>query len=206
MSPSLFSRGDGDDEEPPEPKEGVRLIGADEAAEAVEKGAAAKRLGEDEPRYGDRPEAPAADVTPALRFPLAEDEEPAEIERPKPAPVPSRVTGEQPVLSVGPPTGETELLPWTAPATGEVPKVVIVDVEADDADDDAADDVGDRLDDGYTDDVAGDLVDGRYVDHGGHVDRRHDIDGHDDRHDGRAGGGRQVGESDGERRDGGDQR
>ena len=137
MSPSLFSRGDGDDEEPPEPKEGVRLIGADEAAEAVEKGAAAKRLGEDEPRYGDRPEAPAADVTPALRFPLAEDEEPAEIERPKPAPVPPRSTGEEPVLSVGPPTGETELLPWNAPATGEVPKVVIADVEVDD-DEDAA--------------------------------------------------------------------
>ncbi len=134
---SMFSRGtDGDDEEAAarrESSEGVRLIGADEAAEAVEKGAAAKRLGEDEPKYGDRPEPPPPDVKPALRFPLGEDEEPEEIERPRPAPVPPRDTpsGEQPVLSVGPPTGETELPHWTEPATGEVPKVVISDVDSD---------------------------------------------------------------------------
>jgi phosphatidate cytidylyltransferase len=139
MTGSLFSRDGGDEPDPdgpvadePAPKEGVRLIGADEAAQAVEKGAAAKRLGDDEPRYGDRPVPPPDDVKPALRFPLAEDEEPDEIERPKPAPVPRREespSGENPVLSVGPPTGETELPHWTEPATGDVPRVVIGDVD-----------------------------------------------------------------------------
>lgn len=129
---SMFSRGSDDDDAArrTEAAEGVRLIGADEAAEAVEKGVAAKRRRRDEPRYGDRPESPPGDVTPSLRFPLAEDEEPEEIERPRPAPVP-RASGEHPVLSVGPPTGETELPHWTEPATGEVPKVVINDPAAD---------------------------------------------------------------------------
>ena len=37
------------------PSEGVRIIGAEEAAEALERGDVAQRRGDDQPRYGDRP-------------------------------------------------------------------------------------------------------------------------------------------------------
>ena len=49
----------------------MRIIGAEEAAEALERGDVAQRRGDDEPRYGDRPTSPAADgPRPVLRFPL----------------------------------------------------------------------------------------------------------------------------------------
>jgi phosphatidate cytidylyltransferase len=58
---------------PPRPKgEGVRIIGAEEAAAALESGSARPRLPDDEPKYGDRPSPPdtsrarGQDVTPAL--------------------------------------------------------------------------------------------------------------------------------------------
>lgn len=127
MAPdSLFGR----DDEPPtdEPNEGVRVLGAEEVARAAEVSRVAKRRGPDEKKYGDRPEPPPRDVKPAMRFPLAESADAADIERPRPAPV-----GSEPVLSVGPPSGETQLPHWTEPATGEVPKVLIGD--QDDADD-----------------------------------------------------------------------
>ena len=44
-----------------DPTEGVRIIGADEAAEALERGDVRRRLSEDEPRFGDRPPQPSAD-------------------------------------------------------------------------------------------------------------------------------------------------
>ena len=50
--------------------EGVRIIGADEAAEAIERGDIASRRTDDELRFGDRPPAPPAGPRPALRFPL----------------------------------------------------------------------------------------------------------------------------------------
>lgn len=60
------------DESPPgDPAEGVRIIGAEEAAEAIERGDVASRRGAHLPRYGDRPaRPPAGSPKPALRFPL----------------------------------------------------------------------------------------------------------------------------------------
>jgi phosphatidate cytidylyltransferase len=134
MAPdSLFSRSNQESGGPEDPAEGVRIIDPDEAAEAVERGEAVRRKGQDQPRYGDRPESPPADVTPALRFPLADRADATAIERPRVAPVEPRVAegSHEPVLSVEPATGETELPHWTEPATGEVPRVVVG--ESDDA-------------------------------------------------------------------------
>lgn len=136
MAPgSVFGR---DEDEAPagETSEGVRLIGADEAAEAAERGDTARRRGRDEKKYGDRPEPPSPDVKPAIRFPLADSADASELERPRPAPVTPRTADDagegRPMLSVGPPTGESQLPHWTEPGTGEVPRVIIGDDVADD--------------------------------------------------------------------------
>ena len=50
-----------DDKRSDPPSEGVRIIGAEEAAEALERGDVAQRRGDDQPRYGDRPAPPASD-------------------------------------------------------------------------------------------------------------------------------------------------
>ncbi|MBK9178902.1 MAG: phosphatidate cytidylyltransferase [Acidimicrobiales bacterium] len=85
--------------------EGVRIIGAEEAAEAVERGDLASRRPADAPRFGDRPPAPAG-PRPPLRFPLPESADPASLGRPQPA-------------------GAAPNLPhWTEPATGEVPRIL----------------------------------------------------------------------------------
>src|SRR3954451_14674276 len=78
---SRMSRWDDDEDErkAKDPTEGVRIIGAEEAAEAVERGDVAPRRAEGELRFGDRPEAPPEGVRPAVRFPLPEDEDPAAI-------------------------------------------------------------------------------------------------------------------------------
>jgi len=151
---------------PGDPSEGVRLIKAAEAAEAVESGTAAKRADDDRPRYGDRPDAPDG-PRPSLRFPLADSADPTLIVRPKVAPVeprsaesagqgrltdtsesastPTFVTTEDlqsgkpgaPSTSstapVSTPISQSVELPhWTEPATGEVPKVIIGDVDEED--------------------------------------------------------------------------
>ena len=147
---SLFSRSNRENG-PEDPAEGVRIIDPDEAAEAVERGEAVRRRGGGRPRHGDRPEPPPTDVTPAIRFPLADSVDPTSIERPKVAPVtprtaddpttaaePGPAAGEppgaqdEPVLTVEPATGEFELPHWTAPPTGEVPAVILSDIDADD--------------------------------------------------------------------------
>jgi len=64
-----------------EPGEGVRIIGAEEAAEAVERGDVAPRRGEDQPRYGDRPQRPPVGPRPVLRFPLDAGADATQIER-----------------------------------------------------------------------------------------------------------------------------
>ena len=64
-----------DDARPGDPAEGVRIIGAEEAAEAMERGDVAERRGTHLPRYGDRPSRPPAGPKPALRFPLAADDD-----------------------------------------------------------------------------------------------------------------------------------
>ena len=101
-----------------DPTEGVRIIGAEEAAEAIEKGSVAGRRGEGLPRYGDRPESPPGDVRPALRFPLPNEQG----ARPRP-----RVSGQ----------AGSALPPWTDPPTGEVPRILEEpDVETGDGTDD----------------------------------------------------------------------
>ncbi len=151
-----------DDDRPADPNEGVRIIDPAEAEEAAERGEVVRRKGSDQPKYGDRPSSPPDDVKPALRFPLS-DAAASEIQRPRPAPVepkgiddfvtvedtlrddppgsdePGEERGDEPedavdVISVEPATGETILPHWTAPPTGEVPKVVIGEDDAEDDD------------------------------------------------------------------------
>jgi hypothetical protein len=80
-----------DDHEPD--TEGVRIIGADEAAEAVERGDVVQRRPQDAPKFGDRPSQPEG-PRPTLRFPLSDAADPSDIERPKPAP--RAAAGERP--------------------------------------------------------------------------------------------------------------
>ncbi len=92
--------------------EGVRIIGAEEAAEALERGDVAQRRGDDQPRYGDRPDSPAGDgPRPVLRFPLGSSSDPRDIER-------------TPVASREPISEQVELPHWTEPATGQVPRIL----------------------------------------------------------------------------------
>src|SRR5436190_9645120 len=66
-------------EEQPRPtraNEGVRIIGAEEAAAALEKGEVAGRRPEDAPRFGDVPPAPSG-PRPPHRFPLPDSVDPA---------------------------------------------------------------------------------------------------------------------------------
>lgn len=93
------------------PGEGVRIIGAEEAAAALEAGQVAGRRPDDAPRYGDVPERPRG-PSPDYRFPLPEAVDPSEVPRPP-------VAGDMPH--------------WTEPPTGEVPKVL---ADYDDEDDD----------------------------------------------------------------------
>ncbi|HEU5085380.1 MAG TPA: phosphatidate cytidylyltransferase [Acidimicrobiales bacterium] len=80
----------------PDP-EGVRIIGAEEAAEALERDDVAHRRSPGEPRPGDRPGAPPPDAPePVLRFPLSS----SASEEPQP-----------------------ELPHWTEPPTGQVSAV-----------------------------------------------------------------------------------
>ncbi|HUP68315.1 MAG TPA: phosphatidate cytidylyltransferase [Acidimicrobiales bacterium] len=83
--------------------DGVRIIGAEEAAAALESGQVARRRPDDAPRFGDVPPRPAG-PPPATRFPLPDD---SDIEL-DPAPTPSQL----------------ELPHWTEPPTGEVPRIL----------------------------------------------------------------------------------
>ena len=102
-----------EDATPKDPAEGVRIIGADEAAEAMERGDIVSRRTDDELRFGDRPPSPPAGPKPSLRFPLDASDDPTRIERPPVQPAPEPVTG------------PVELPHWTEPPTGEVPAVLI---------------------------------------------------------------------------------
>ena len=118
-------RSDRDDERRDPPSEGVRIIGAEEAAEALERGDVAQRRGGDQPRYGDRPTPPASDgPRPVLRFPLGSSSDPRDIERP-------------PVSPSEPISEPVELPHWTEPPTGQVPRILSDDPAApgDDLDD-----------------------------------------------------------------------
>jgi CDP-diglyceride synthetase len=92
-----------------DPSEGVRLLGADEAAEALERDDIRHRLGEDQPRFGDRPDSPPTEgPRPALRFPLGSYDDPNTIERPPVVPVERRAEA-------------PELSHWAGSAAEEVP-------------------------------------------------------------------------------------
>ncbi len=94
------------------PTEGVRIIGAEEAAEALERGDVAQRRGDDQPRYGDRPDVPTVDgPRPVLRFPLGSSSDPRDIER-------SAVAPSDPISE------QVELQHWTEPPTGQVPQIL----------------------------------------------------------------------------------
>lgn len=119
--------------------EGVRVIGPDEAAEAMEREDVVPRLSEREPRFGDRPPPPDG-PRPALRFPLPASEEPPPSERPAVTPQPidpqaidPQSSDPQPINET-PPTRAAELPHWTDPPTGEVPRVVASEPLDDDLD------------------------------------------------------------------------
>lgn len=115
-----------EDEVPRDPTEGVRIIGAEEAAEAVERGDVAPRLSDEKPRFGDRPSTTPEGARPALRFPLDADSDPGDLIRP--AVLGQDLPGDDPQ-----PSGTVELPPWTDPPTGEVPAVLVND-DSDDLD------------------------------------------------------------------------
>jgi len=117
---------DKDEKRTSPPSEGVRIIGAEEAAEALERGDVAQRRGDGQPRYGDRPTSPAADgPRPVLRFPLGSSSDPRDIELPT-------------VASNEPISEPVELPHWTEPPTGQVPQILPEDPAASgtDGDDD----------------------------------------------------------------------
>lgn len=97
------------DESQRDPTERVRLLGADEAAEALERDDIRHRFDADRPRFGDRPAGPPPGTPrPALRFPLGSDDDPNTIERP-------------PVVPVEQPDEVPELSHWAGSAAEEVP-------------------------------------------------------------------------------------
>ncbi|HUR18094.1 MAG TPA: phosphatidate cytidylyltransferase [Acidimicrobiales bacterium] len=87
--------------------EGVRIIGAEEAARALKEGQAAGRRPDDAPRFGDVPERPSG-PPPAQRFPL-----------------PGSPDATTPVLrpQVPAPDDPPPMPHWTEPPTGEVPRI-----------------------------------------------------------------------------------
>ena len=116
------NRDDHDEEPelPPRPRgEGVRIIGAEEAASKMEAGEAAGRRPPDAPRFGE-PASPPSGPRPAHRFPLSGDDEPRPASSPAPRPSDPPTGGRQ---------GSPDLPHWTEPPTGEVPRILPEDEE-----------------------------------------------------------------------------
>jgi CDP-diglyceride synthetase len=107
----VTERDDRRDKRQRDPSEGVRLLGADEAAEALERDDIRHRLREDQPRFGDRPPSPPSEgPRPALRFPLGSYDDPNSIKRPAVVPVERREAA-------------PELSHWAGSAAEEVPNM-----------------------------------------------------------------------------------
>jgi phosphatidate cytidylyltransferase len=109
---------------------GVRIIGAQEAAEAVARGDVGRRREEGELGFGDRPEEPVdEDGRPVMRFPRPYEDRDPSLE---PMP-PFEAEGESPPGEITdshlipPPQPEEsfELPHYADPPTGQVPKVVV---------------------------------------------------------------------------------
>jgi phosphatidate cytidylyltransferase len=106
------------DDEDRVPDDGVRIIGADEAAERLGRDDVAHRRRDDEPRFGDRPEGPVErDTRPTIRFPLAADE------------VPRPAGGASLPFEA---SDDTAMPHWTDPPTGEVPRIIAAEDLGDD--------------------------------------------------------------------------
>jgi phosphatidate cytidylyltransferase len=71
--------------------EGVRILGAEEAQAAMDAGTVGRRLGDQDPRYGDVPPRPDPAIRPSARFPLSADE-PAPDVHPRSTPAAADVT------------------------------------------------------------------------------------------------------------------
>ncbi len=117
-----------DDAERPR-TEGVRIIGAEEAARAIDRDDVVKRRGDDEPKFGDVPEPPpetAEDQKPVMRFPLPESADPSRF-----GAVPIvRASVEDDDEDVGSEGGSPLMPHWTDPPTGEVPEALGGDDDA----------------------------------------------------------------------------
>lgn len=137
----MDDRNDEESEEawpPPRTNEGVRILGAEEAREALESGQVQHRLGEDVPHPGDVPQRPEPPVPPVARFPLPpgspgvswtaagdSDDAAEDIED-------APVVAEE-IAAADEPSAPVALPHWTEPATGEVPRILPEDdIEADD--------------------------------------------------------------------------
>src|SRR5579884_2462671 len=112
-----------EEEEAPRPprSEGVRIIGADEAAAALDSGQAAGRRPEDAPRYGDVPASPAPAGRPAARFPLPEAVDPSQVLHPPVAGGDRGAAGADDEGAEPAAWSGADLPHWTDPPTGEVP-------------------------------------------------------------------------------------
>ncbi|HEV2761033.1 MAG TPA: phosphatidate cytidylyltransferase, partial [Acidimicrobiales bacterium] len=91
---------------PRPPAEGVRIIGAEEAAAAIESGQVSPRVPDDAPRFGDVPEAPSG-PHPSLRFPGSDPAavtKPPVVDPPPPPPPPVPPPTEAPAPSFASPS------------------------------------------------------------------------------------------------------
>jgi phosphatidate cytidylyltransferase len=98
--------------------EGVRILGAEEAQAVIEGGTVGRRLGDDQPRFGDVPPRPDQSVHPTVSFPSPQTGLPNTTQG-------SRV--EPPGRGAGPadePSGPVPLPHWTEPPTGELPRIL----------------------------------------------------------------------------------
>lgn len=123
---------------PRQPAEGVRIIGAEEAAAAIESGDATPRTPDDAPRFGDVPEPPRG-PRPSFRFPGVD---PASVPKP-PVVLPEPEAVHRPMGHLGGGFNE-ELVSGPVDSEGDDPYLGAPDPEA--ADEEAAGPSGSRSD------------------------------------------------------------